>query len=119
MSDPTYTEQETPQRKPVSWLHGAIKSPPFSRRARVEAGMLLGRLQDGELLGMPHSRPMPSVGPRCHELRIRDENTNLRIIYRIDAAAIQVVDVFAKTTRDTPKHITDACRARLMKHDQK
>jgi hypothetical protein len=52
------------------WLHGEIKTPPFTTEARVEAGTLLSRLQDGELLGMPHARPLPTIGPRCHELRV-------------------------------------------------
>ena len=44
------------------------------------------RLQQGEKLGLPHSRPLPTIGSRCHELRIRDQNINWRIIYRIDSA---------------------------------
>jgi hypothetical protein len=39
----------------------------------VEGGMLLRRLQRGETLSMPESRPMPTIGPRCHELRVDDE----------------------------------------------
>ncbi len=31
--------------KPLVWLHGEIKTPPFSREARIEAGVLLRRLQ--------------------------------------------------------------------------
>jgi hypothetical protein len=54
------------------WLRGEIKTPPFSQEARIDAGMLLRRLQQGELLSMPQSRPMPDIGQRCHELRIRD-----------------------------------------------
>ena len=56
--------------KPLAWLHGEIKTPPFSRAARMEAGYLRRLLQKG--VGMPQSRPMPVVGPRCHELRVRD-----------------------------------------------
>jgi len=56
--------------KPLVWLHGEVKTPPFSRTARVEAGYLLRRLQTGEQLGLPFSRPMPSIGRRCHELRV-------------------------------------------------
>jgi len=41
--------------KPVVWLRGEVKSPPFSRAARVEAGLLLRRLQHGTQIGMPHS----------------------------------------------------------------
>jgi hypothetical protein len=57
--------------KPLVWMEGPIKTPPFSAEARIEAGMLLRRLQQGENFGLPHSRPMPDLGPRCHELRIR------------------------------------------------
>ncbi|MGD0310815.1 MAG: hypothetical protein ABSC02_16195 [Acidobacteriota bacterium] len=31
---------------------------------------LLRKLQKGQSLEMPHSRPMPAIGERCHELRI-------------------------------------------------
>ena len=58
------------------WLQGEVKSPPFSRQGRLETGYLLRRLQQGDSLGLPHSRPMPGVGPRCHELRVRDEGHN-------------------------------------------
>ena len=100
-------------RKPVVWLHGEIHTPPFTKAARVEAGTLLRRLQEGELLTMPHSRPMPSIGARCHELRVRDEKQIWRIVYRLDDAAVIVAEVFAKTTPRTPAHVIDACQRRL------
>lgn len=62
------------KHKPLVWLHGEVKTPPFYQAARIEAGFLLRKLQDGETLSLPHSRPMPSIGPRCHELRINDRN---------------------------------------------
>ena len=102
------------QLKPVLWVHGCISSPPFSLAARREAGYQLCRLQLGELLSMPESRPMPSVGPRCHELRIRDGQNSWRVMYRLDADAVLVLDVFAKTTRTTPPHIVRACRQRCV-----
>ena len=55
--------------KPLVWLKGEVKSPPFTENARVEAGFLLRRLQQGELLALPHSRPMSTIGGQCHELR--------------------------------------------------
>jgi DNA-binding transcriptional regulator YiaG len=73
------------QEKPLVWLCERIKTPPVSKGARLEAGFLLRQLQDGESLSMPESRPMSnSIGPRCHELRIRDVTHNWRVIYRID-----------------------------------
>jgi phage-related protein len=103
--------------KPLVWLKGEIKSPPLSSEARLEAGCLLRRLQRGELFGMPHSRPMPAVGPRCHELRIRDRGANWRIIYRMDFDAIVIVEVFGKQTEATPPTILRACRDRLNRYD--
>jgi hypothetical protein len=46
--------------KPLVWLAGEVKTPPLSRPARIEDGMLLRRLQRGEVLSLPHSRPMPN-----------------------------------------------------------
>ena len=62
---------------------------------------------------MPHSRPMPSIGQRCHEIRITDERIDWRIVYRIDQDAIVILEVFEKKTKSTPPQIIDACRRRL------
>ena len=86
--------------KPLVWLHGEVKTPPFTLAARMEAGVLLRKLQQGENVGLPYSRPMPGIGAHCHELRIRDENHNWRIIYRIDEDAIVIIEVFQKTYID-------------------
>ena len=103
--------------KPLVWPHGEVRSPPFSVGARIEAGLLLRRLQQGENLSMPHSRPMPSIGKRCHELRIDDADATWRIVYRTDPDAIVVLEVFEKKTRQTPKQVIDTCRQRIRKHD--
>ncbi len=98
-------------------LRGAIKTPPMSVAARREAGFLLRRLQQGEFLALPQSRLMPSIGPRCHELRINDENKTWRIIYRIDDDAIVIVEVFEKQTRKTARQIIANCKRRLRLYD--
>jgi phage-related protein len=103
--------------KPLIWLHGEVKSPPFSRSARLEAGFLLRKLQWGNVLAMPHSRPMPSIGPRCHELRVNDQDKTWRLIYRLDPDAIVICEVFEKTTNRTPKRIVDVCQQRLKRYD--
>jgi len=99
-------------------LGGETKTPPFSKEARVEAGFPLRQLQDGESLGMPHSRPMPSIGPRCHELRAQDENRTWRVVYRLDPDAILIAGVFSKTTRATSRHDIDNCQKRLKVYDE-
>ena len=103
--------------KPLVWLHGEVKTPPFSQSARLEAGFLLRSLQRGELLSMPQSRPMPSIGAKCHELRINDEQSTWRIVYRIDDDAIVLLDVFSKKTNQTPKRVIEVCKKRLKEYD--
>jgi phage-related protein len=66
---------------------------------------------------MPASRPMPSIGARCHELRINDASGNWRLVYRIDSDAIVIVEVFSKKTQATPKTVVDVCRKRLKEYD--
>ena len=83
----------------------------------MEAGFLLRRLQRGDLLGMPLSRPMPRIGKRCHELRITDVDAVWRIVYRIDPDAIVIAEVHSKKTRATPQSVADICRRRLWEYD--
>ena len=100
--------------KPLVWLHGEIKTPPLSVNARIEAGVLLRRIQRGDKIPLPHSRPMSIIGKNCHELRIQDAARTWRIVYYIDTAAIVILEVFAKTTRTTPDAVIELCRKRLL-----
>jgi phage-related protein len=108
----------SPHDKPLIWLSGEVKTPPFSEDARIEAGFLIRQLQAGVKLQMPHSRPMPSIGQSCHELRINDKDGTWRIIYRIDSDGIILLDVFCKKTNETPKNIIDKCRKRIHEYDE-
>lgn len=108
----------SPRHKPLVWLYGEVKTPPFSTEARIEAGFLLRRLQAGESIGLPHSRPMPTIGKGCHELRIQDSSTTWRIVYRIDSDAVVIIEVFSKTTRTTPLKVIETCQLRLKKYDE-
>jgi len=92
--------------------------PQLSKDARLEADYLLRRLQKGELLSLPHSRPMPSIEARVHELRINDKNRIWRINYRIDEDAIILVEIFAKNTRQTPVKVIEAAQQPLRTCDQ-
>lgn len=106
-----------PRERPLAWLAGEIKTPPLSAAARVEMGYLLRRLQRGELLAMPASRPMPTIGRRCHELRVKDADAEWRLIYRIDPDAIVIVDLFRKKTAATPVGVIELAKARLRSYD--
>jgi phage-related protein len=105
------------ERKPLGWLHGEIKTPPFTEEGRKEAGDLLRLLQEGEKLGMPQAEPLPIVGPRCGALRIRDGEHNWRIMYRVDPDAVLVLEVYAKKTRKIPQEVIDRCKRRLKHYD--
>jgi phage-related protein len=115
MSFSTYTHLVP---KPLAWLHGEVKTPPFSRAARLEAGELLRRLQEGESLGLPHSRPMPDIGPGCHELRVADEKTAHRLFYAVRPDAIVILGVVTKKSRTTPGSILKSCSARLRRFEE-
>ena len=105
------------RERPLAWLGGQIKTPPLSSLARIEMGYLLRRLQRGELLAMPASRPMPTIGRQCHELRVKDADGEWRLIYRIDPDAIVIVDLFRKKTAATPRGIIELAKARLRSYD--
>ncbi len=104
--------------KPLVWLRGEIKSPPFRKEARIEAGLLLRRLQRGELLALPHSRPISGIGPGCHELRVNDRDQTWRIVYFIDPEAVVILEVFSKKTAKTPKSVIENCKRRLKRFEK-
>jgi len=117
MSVLPYSRQIYPYDKPVDWLGGELKTPPMSTEARLKAGFFVRMLQGGEKFSMPESRPMPSIGNRCHELRIQDKDSTWRVIYRLDTTSILIVEVFQKKSRQTPKYVIDMCKARLSDYD--
>lgn len=105
--------------KEVFWISeqiGDFRRPPFSKEAKEECAALLRRLQNGENLGMPQSRPMPSVAASCHELRVRDAQANWRLIHFVDNDAVIVLHVFAKKTQATPQSAIKISQARLKKY---
>lgn len=117
MSPLTYNALMNPKDKPLVWLGGVVKTPPLTTEARMEAGFLLRMLQAGHTLSLPHSRPMPAIGPRCHELRIPDQSSTWRIFYRVDADAVLILEVFQKKTPTTPKPVIVLCRQRAAAYD--
>ena len=66
---------------------------------------------------MLHSRPMPAIGKRCHELRVVDADATWRIVYRTDPDAVVILDVFSKKTSQTPKRVISLCKARLKEYE--
>jgi phage-related protein len=108
----------SPHDKPLIWLRGQIRTPPFSAKARLEVGYYLRLLQRGDVLSMPVSRPMPSIGARCHELRIKDAHHTWRVIYRAEVDRVLVIEVFDKNQNKTPKSIIESCKRTLNSYDR-
>ncbi len=106
------------ERKPLLWLHGEVRTPPFTVEGRQEIGMLLRLLQQGKQLGMPQAELLPDVGPRCGALRVRDANHNWRMMYRIDPDAVLVLEVYAKKTPKIPDEVIRRCQQRLKQYDE-
>lgn len=102
----------SPDDKPLVKLIG-ITTPPMSSDARQVCGYLLRLVQQGETLTMPQSRPMPSIGSNCHELRITDKDNKWRIVYCVLSDHILVIHVFKKKTQKTPKETIDFCKSKL------
>ena len=99
-------------------LSGQIKTPPLSRAARREIGYLIRQLQHGLALEMPHSRPMPTIGPRCHELRVNDSEQSWRVLYRADRGAVLVLALFSKKTVKTPRRVMEQSKRLLRRYDE-
>lgn len=56
---------------------------------------------------------MPTIGTRCHELRLTDREQTWRIMHYVDSDAVVIPDVFSKKTEATPTGVLNTCRKRL------
>lgn len=75
------------------------QSPALKR----EIGEALRDLQKGISIGLPLSRPMPSVATGAYELRVRSATTTVRVFYFVKLAdTILVFHGFQKKTQKTP-----------------
>lgn len=104
--------------KPIVPLGDVEKQLKLLRDPVGAVAPLLLCLQQGETLGMPQSRPMPTIASRCHELRFNDEKNDWRIIYRTDSDAIILATMFKKKGRKTPQKEIELAQKRLKKYDK-
>ena len=81
---------------------------------KQEIGEALRDVQKGIRLGLPLSRPMPTIASGAHELRIRDSTMAIRVFYLVAIAeTIVVFHGFQKQTQQTPRHEIELGRQRL------
>ena len=86
----------------------------FPKEVRDRLGRGLFRLQLGEALGMPHSRPMPRVAAGASELRVQGEDSIYRTFYyTASTEGILVFHAFVKKTQRTPPFEINMARKRL------
>jgi phage-related protein len=86
----------------------------FPKDVRVRLGKGLFRLQMGELVGMPDSRPMPGVAPGVFELRVGSADGAFRAFYyTASSRGVLVFHAFVKKTQRTPPLEIELARKRL------
>ena len=84
------------------------------RDAFANKGRIFWQVARTLALGLPLSRPMPSVGPGVHELRVGDATKTARIFYFVKYEnAILVFHAFEKRTQKTPPHEIELGKKRL------
>ena len=86
----------------------------FPETIREDIADLLIRLDFGQTLSLPISRPMPSIGKRVHELRLCDRSGEYRLIYLIAGKGnIWLIHAFKKKSEKTAKNDIQICKNRL------
>jgi len=86
----------------------------FPKEVRNRLGRGLFRLQTGEPIAMPNSRPMPAVAVGVSELRIKAEDGTFRAFYyTASSRGVLVFHAFVKKTQRTPPLELDLARKRL------
>ena len=86
----------------------------FPKEVRIRLGRGLFRLQAGEHIGMPNSRPMPAVADGVSELRVKGEDGVFRVFYyTASPLGVLVFHAFSKKTQRTPALEIGLARKRL------
>jgi len=86
----------------------------FPLPIREDLADALARLEEGHMLSMPLSRPMPSIGRGIHELRLKDRSGIYRMIYFLmNEGNIYLLHGFQKKTEATPTHNIELAKRRL------
>lgn len=80
----------------------------------MRLGRGLYRLQAGEQIGMPNSRPMPGVAAGVSELRVKGEDGAYRVFYyTASARGVLVFHAFVKKSQRTLPLEIELARKRL------
>ena len=84
---------------------------PFTKKRLAE---LFSLLMEGVNIGLPISRPMPSIAHGAHELRLKSRFGQYRVFYFLKTNDLVIVFHFLKKkTQKTPHHEIAIARKRL------
>ena len=91
------------------YLTGSGRSPveeflrDQSNEIREQFMEAVNWLAAGQMLSMPHSRSLSSIRPRLHELRLKDQSGQVRILYFMKKRdGIYMLHAFRKKTQAMP-----------------
>jgi phage-related protein len=80
----------------------------------IDVFALFEELMAGKSLGMPISRPLPSIARGLHELRLSGRSGEYRVFYYIRVGdAIYVVHATAKKTQSLDKKTVELLKTRI------
>ena len=80
----------------------------------MEIGAAIWELQQGRTLVLPLSRPMPNIAAGVSELRVRDAQSSVRVVYCIrPGIGILILCGFVKKTRAIPLALVTLAQRRL------
>jgi phage-related protein len=98
--------------KEVEFLGDSLERiSDFPKGARQDAGRQLERVQYG--LAPNNFKPMPEIGKRVNEIRVRDESGAYRVMYTARLAdAVYVLHAFQKKTQQTSRRDIEIARLR-------
>jgi len=101
--------------KKVVWnKHSLSFVRGLSVELKKEIGFLLNKLQLGEILKEPNSKPMKFIHPKGFELRIKDSSNAIRVIYVLfEKEIILIPHAFRKKSRSTPLKEIKLAKQRL------
>lgn len=86
----------------------------FPVEIRGDIADAAARLDEGQRLSMPLSRPMPGIGHGTHELRLRDRAGIYRVIYYLAGAGmIYFLRAFKKKSWETLWQDIEIAKKRL------
>jgi len=103
--------------KPLVWLRGEVKTPPFTLTLGLRPVSCCGVCSAGKIWRCLIPDQCRPSAPRCHELRVQDQDKSWRIVCRIDGDAIVILEVFRKTTQQTPLRVIEDCKRRLRNYE--